>query len=766
MAARHPPAFARAACLLLVSTGSLAQTLPPPPISPAPQVNYEYDAQGNPTKLVLAPRATPGPGLNLSSQQSYDALGRRVSATDAKNGVVQFGYDGLDQLTRVTDPRQLTTLYDVNGLGAQTKLTSPDAGASRYTYDAAGNVKTSTDARGMISSYTYDALNRVKLKSVAPAGGAARQFSWTYDQTGDQFGYGIGRLTTAKSPEVTSTFKYDAQGRLLKTQWNYETAPAFGVGYAYGLAGRVSAVSYQSGMVASYAIENGEVTGVSLASSAAGGATPLITALVASPFGAAKSWQWAMAAGPKPHAREFDLSGRLVRYPLGNLVRDLSYDAAGRITAYKHFDAVSGAAQPAYDQSFGYDELGRLTSVQLSNASWAYAYDANGNRTLQSMPGASRSYTVAANSNRLTSVSNPLRSLAHDAAGNLTSDSGQPGAGYSVSYSPEGRMDSVTSGGSAMTEFAYDAQGQRVMSKFKLVLNSSSTSRTALFGSLSSPNLYAYDQQGHLLGEYRQNGAQLSTLMEYVWLDDMPIAAVRPKAGGGQELFYIHSDHLGAPRVAVDDQGRLRWRWLSEPFGVTAAETSPSGLDAVNIRLRLPGQQYDSAVGLHYNVFRDYDPTTGRYVQSDPIGLDGGINTYAYVDGNPVTGFDPEGLANGGAAQMWMKSPGLDVGAWKQCLADDPLFLSVAPFSPVPLLNIKVSGDLRLPGSSGWTSIDRRFPGLPGANPNGGAIARTAGTAQRIKFAGTYGTAAVAVGTFATSYSLTAMARCACQAGP
>lgn len=97
--------------------------------------------------------------------------------------------------------------------------------------------------------------------------------------------------------------------------------------------------------------------------------------------------------------------------------------------------------------------------------------------------------------------------------------------------------------------------------------------------------------------------------------------------------------------VAPDLAGNTRWRWLGgEPFGVSPAETNPNGLGDLNITLRFPGQQYDGFVGLHYNYFRDFDPTTGRYVQSDPIGLSGGINTYAYVNGNPLMYMDPYGL--------------------------------------------------------------------------------------------------------------------------
>ncbi|WP_207232145.1 RHS repeat-associated core domain-containing protein [Corallincola spongiicola] len=72
----------------------------------------------------------------------------------------------------------------------------------------------------------------------------------------------------------------------------------------------------------------------------------------------------------------------------------------------------------------------------------------------------------------------------------------------------------------------------------------------------------------------------------------------------------------------------------------------------IYFNMRFPGQYYDYESGLHYNYFRDYDPETGRYIQSDPIGLNGGLNTYGYVGRNPTGFVDPLGLL------VWSQSYG------------------------------------------------------------------------------------------------------------
>jgi RHS repeat-associated protein len=114
----------------------------------------------------------------------------------------------------------------------------------------------------------------------------------------------------------------------------------------------------------------------------------------------------------------------------------------------------------------------------------------------------------------------------------------------------------------------------------------------------------------------------------------------------GTQFYAVHTDHLGTPRLLTNRVGTKVWEAHYEAFGTAVVNGNPDG-DAVTINypIRFPGQYYDAESGLHYNYFRDYDPGIGRYITRDPIGLDGGPNTYAYVDGNPLNFSDPAGLA-------------------------------------------------------------------------------------------------------------------------
>jgi RHS repeat-associated protein len=110
-------------------------------------------------------------------------------------------------------------------------------------------------------------------------------------------------------------------------------------------------------------------------------------------------------------------------------------------------------------------------------------------------------------------------------------------------------------------------------------------------------------------------------------------------------IYYVHNDHLGTPQILTDDNQQVVWKANYKPFGEAVVDEDPDGDgELVEFNIRLPGQYYDKETGLHYNYYRDYDPTLGRYIQSDPIGLAGGLNTYGYVGGNPIRYTDPLGL--------------------------------------------------------------------------------------------------------------------------
>ena len=490
----------------LLGTATLAQSLPPPPVSPAPMVNYEYDAQGNRTRSVQAPGS-----LDLATRNTYDALSRLKDSTDAKAGRTQFAYDGLDRTLQITDPRNLVTQYPRNGLGDATQLISPDTGTATHTYDAAGNLKTRTDSRGVKATHTWDALHRLTQTVYSKSGQTSITHSWTYDQTGTGYANGIGRLTSTAHPAGSTQYSYNAQGQLLTDIQRVNSAAGANpaqvtktVSYGYD-AGNLTSIVYPSGRKLSITYADGQPSALGLAKDTGAPATPLIGQIQWQPFGPVRSWLWQMASGTQLHERVYDTSGRVVRYRLGGVIRDLRYDAADRISSYTHYNASSAASEPALDQGFSHDELGHLTGITTASASWSIGYDANGNRTSLSLNGTPSSYAVATTSNRLVSTSNPARSFAYDNAGNTTSDNN-----YSASYDTAGHMATLTKAKITST-YTYNGLGQRVR-KF----NSTGAASTVIF---------VYDQQGQLLGEYDSTG---KALREYVWLGSTPSRCSRP----------------------------------------------------------------------------------------------------------------------------------------------------------------------------------------------------------------------------------------------
>ena len=169
-------------------------------------------------------------------------------------------------------------------------------------------------------------------------------------------------------------------------------------------------------------------------------------------------------------------------------------------------------------------------------------------------------------------------------------------------------------------QYTYNALGQRVTKTVQ-----------------GTTTIFQYDLQGRLIAELDTDGRPLR---EHIHLDSEPVAQVTTKPDGSKVVHYVHPDHLGSPALLTDNAGRIRWDRAALPFGETFINYAE-----VAYNRRFPGQYYDGESGLHYNYFRDYDPLSGRYIHADPIGLAGGLNSYAYALNNPLSFKDPTGEA-------------------------------------------------------------------------------------------------------------------------
>ena len=196
--------------------------------------------------------------------------------------------------------------------------------------------------------------------------------------------------------------------------------------------------------------------------------------------------------------------------------------------------------------------------------------------------------------------------------------------GRRLEYNQAGQLVKVSQYNTTIAEYHYNAFNQRVMKQTQ-----EGTTR------------FTYDLQGMMIQEStRSNKPAGQHNTRIVWLDNQPIQHV-----ANNTHTAIISDHLNTPRIGLDQNANTTWHWLSDGFGHTEPANDPDGNGiATNIKLRFPGQYADKETGLYYNWHRYYDPATGRYVTSDPIGLMAGVNTYGYVGGNPLRYTDPFGL--------------------------------------------------------------------------------------------------------------------------
>ncbi len=255
------------------------------------------------------------------------------------------------------------------------------------------------------------------------------------------------------------------------------------------------------------------------------------------------------------------------------------------------------------------------------------------------------------------------------------------------------------------------------------------------------------------LGHYQPG--QMAQGSEYLYIPSasgpMPVAVQI-----ADELYAIHSDHLNTPRRLTDASGLPVWQWVSSAFGEIEATDASTGFvrrqsqggvvtlwrPRIAFNLRYPGQHYDNESGLHYNHHRYYDPyLTVGYTQADPIGLDGGWNRFGYVNGNPLSYIDPDGLqffdltTLAGARRNTTLDDAVRAGAWTRAVTLPAVTAGLTPSAvglvgsaSAPLFcvapeTITVSrwgregleaGDWVMKGGQNWWTYARSFKWQPG----------------------------------------------------
>jgi RHS repeat-associated protein len=395
---------------------------------------------------------------------------------------------------------------------------------------------------------------------------------------------------------------------------------------AYDLMGRPLELSEPRGTVVNYTRDGlGRINGISYQLNGQSGTTTLISNVTYYPFGPVASITYGTGSNARTLTRSYDqdyVISSIADVATDGLNLGYSRDAIGNLT-----QITAGTAGNTY----AYDALNRLTSVKdlINNPLDSYTYDGTGNRTSKTVGGVVQPYTYYPGSSHwlynVGGTGGIYRS--YDADGNTTAIGTNA---FSFTYDDTGRMQSVKSNNVQVKAYAYDARGERV--------------RKTRTGYSNEIQKTLFDEGGHILGDF--DGSN-NIIDEIIWMDDLPVGVLN---GSSQVVNYIEPDHLGSPRVVIDPTRNLAvWKWaiLNDPFGEFSPNGDADGDGTVyTLNLRFPGQEWDAESGLSYNYQRDYDSSTDRYIESDPLGIWGGVATYSYAKSSPLARVDKRGLAS------------------------------------------------------------------------------------------------------------------------
>jgi RHS repeat-associated protein len=564
-----------------------------------------------------------------------------TSITDAEGNVTRMQCDASGQLSTMADPtgRKVVMVYKGGDL---VSTVNADGRVDSFTYDAVGRRLAHLDPSGSTSLWAYDVNDQI----VATTSGGGERTSVEYD--------GSGSPTKITLPNGgTVQYEYDNRDRVTKRidqdgvieTWEYDPRGLLAVYtdkkgqkdvYDHDALGRTTLISYADG------------SGVSASYDAAGRQTELLDTA-----GGAIRWTYdelnrvttestssgdvayeydandrVIAMTPSKGLRvtyEYDRTGKVTRQEAGGLSTRFSYDAAGRRSA---IDLPNGVAIGR-----NYEVNGRLSALSLRNRSGTsigeakYSYDASGR--IASEQGSLHSVLLANASIRdsvfgLANRQSERDGIAskYDANGNLKSD-----GALSLEWDARDRLVSVQSASGQKTTYKYDALGRRIARDD---------------GLLSTSYLYDGDAPA---AQITSDSDEVTTLLHGPAQGE---TVARISASGSS---YLVPDALGSTVALLDENGDISGGYAYDVYGSSVSEGDVRGND-----IKFAGL-IDDDNGLYYNNARYYQPKSARFVSADPIGLNGGINDYAYVDGDPVNNVDPSGYALTSVDWTCMRDP-------------------------------------------------------------------------------------------------------------
>lgn len=590
-----------------------------------------FDPAGNQVSTISTSNGTD----TLTTVYVVDSFNRLVSVNSPKKEVTSYSYLPTGELAKIVDPKNNQTVfqYDVNG--RLISKTDPSNFSYSFVYDKNGNRIQETDPNGNIKRFNYDPLNRL-----VQANFPDDVVSYQFDLRGNVVlaSNNVSQIATTVDTKGRTIF---AQASGLGAMVNY---PSVGFNYSFDDAGNRIQLKTSSGALVSYGFDaNNRMTALSSISGSFG-------------FG-------------------YDGAGHLtgISRPGGNSV--FSFTGAGMLSSIQH-NEVNGSdfENLTYDQryfptskrtptgqyNYAFDGNGQLLTASNPNAgvtSEGFSYDSLGNRMAD---GLGNSYQYDSASQRLTddgnysyqydNNGNVLRKLAHDS----TKES------FAFTYNSKNQLIQtqvfvgVLTGVTRQINYFYDVVGRRMQ---KAVLDNSAPADPKK----SFTRNYVYDGQnifyeadggGVVLAQYTHT----PNVMDDVLAANITGAGVTAGLAQSAGNYYYLKDHLGSITSVADSLGNIVQRYDYRSFGKIISIRNAVGVDVsaspvVNTSFTFTGREWDSESGLFYCRARFYDPSTGRFLQSDPhpgnvmspIGL---INKYIYAANNPLIFTDPTGQDN------------------------------------------------------------------------------------------------------------------------